>query len=355
MNQVKKINVMIAYFVIFCLSSKILVNGQGITASGDPYFCAPIGVCPGSGGIDPRIVTPDQNNPTTPPPGTIVCPAGRAPCYAQGPMSNCGVRPATITNTADGFAQTGAYPWQVFLTNNGGPTGFAGSGVLLSPYHVLTAAHKVLAYQGNPSTLQAVVGVNNPATMNNPVAPRSPVAAIMIPGAPIAFSNATLKNDIAVLRLSTPITLVNNPLVNTLCLPTTSQAIGSYIGQRCTVSGWGQIDPSNTAVPTQMKQVNVPIVNYSTCVAGFTGRVDVATYLDQNGQICAGGEARKDACFQDGGAPLQCGQGTAASRFTLTGLVIWGKSCGTQGVYGVYTNVYYYRDWIISQITQAIP
>lgn len=49
----------------------------------------------------------------------------------------------------------------------------------------------------------------------------------------------------------------------------------------------------------------------------------------------------------DGGAPLVC---EVNGLFTVAGLVIWGKGCGRPGVYGVYVNVAYYRDWIDSKI-----
>lgn len=36
----------------------------------------------------------------------------------------------------------------------------------------------------------------------------------------------------------------------------------------------------------------------------------------------------------------------ANSRWTVAGLVAWGKGCGNAGVYGAYTNVANYRTWI---------
>lgn len=33
-------------------------------------------------------------------------------------------------------------------------------------------------------------------------------------------------------------------------------------------------------------------------------------------------------------------------RKVVAGLVIWGKGCGTAGVYGVYVNVARYTTWI---------
>lgn len=52
----------------------------------------------------------------------------------------------------------------------------------------------------------------------------------------------------------------------------------------------------------------------------------------------------------DGGAPLACPD-PISGRFTAVGLVIWGKGCGRQGVYGVYVNLATYRSWINLQLT----
>ncbi|XP_045467064.1 serine protease 33-like [Harmonia axyridis] len=331
-------------------------ESQGII-NGDPYFCVPSGICPmtnGGGGIDPRIITPDGGavNPTSAP--GAVCPSGRYVCYAQGSNSNCGLRNAT--NTADGEAPIGAHPWQAFLVGSSGT--YIGCGSLLSPYHVLTAAHKVLAYVSNPNQLTIIMGVNDPDNINNiPATQRSTAAQISIYD---PYNNDTLKNDLAIVRLTNPISLLNLQSINTICLPASTTNANTYVNpsQRCVVAGWGQAQPTNSPVPTKLKQVTVNITDINTCENGFLGKVDTNKYLDKTGgQMCAGGGAQRDACFQDGGAPLSCGTGTSTSRFTVAGIVIWGKSCGLPDSYGVYTNVPYpnYRDWIIRRITQPIP
>ncbi|XP_044758049.1 phenoloxidase-activating factor 2-like [Coccinella septempunctata] len=346
------------YAVVFLAFLVHSGSSQGLLPNGDPYFCVPSGICPMTGGgIDPRIITPGGGNGgQTEAPSGGVCPSGRYVCYAQGSSSNCGQRLVPITNTNDGEAQFGAYPWQAYMTGSNGA--YIGSGSLLSPYHVLTAAHKVLAYESNPSQLTIIMGVNDPANINNsPAAPRSTAAQITIFNRQ-TYNNETLKNNLAIVRLANPISLVNQNSINTICLPSANTNANAYVNpsQRCIVSGWGQAQPSNSPSPTKLKQVMVNTVDINTCESGFNGRVDTSRFLDKSGgQICAGGESQRDACFQDGGAPLTCGQGTLTSRFTVSGIVIWGKSCGLTGVYGVYTNVPYYRQWIVQTITQPIP
>jgi hypothetical protein len=134
-------------------SGEIKAQTGGTTAAGDSYVCVPPGYCdnggtPTSPGIDPRIVTPVSFAGLLRHYRSILfrqgelCPAGTIPCYTQGPSSRCGERFVTPTSTADGPTSAEAHPWQAFIRNSTHPV-YAGSGVLIDNYHILTAAHKV--------------------------------------------------------------------------------------------------------------------------------------------------------------------------------------------------------------------
>lgn len=310
------------------------------------FICVSPGTCitnntgGGSGVIDPRIVTPGGSVTTFPP--VTSCPPGTVACYGIVDGNACGRRYVTNVPIADGQSVNGAYPWQVFIRNQ---TGYTGSGVLLDANHVLTAAHKVNLNQGTPGNLEVYVGVYNPTDLTS--AQRRTVTAMRIHP---SFSATTLRNDIAVLRLNTPISLGYQINVGTACLPSAS---ASYVGRRCTVSGWGQTAFNVADAPTSpQRQVTVPIVSYATCRASMAqsnvlgSNVDI--YLDTN-ELCAGGEANRDACTQDGGAPLVCEDN---GRFNIAGLVIWGKNCGQPNIYGVYVDVAKYRSWVDSAVNE---
>ncbi|XP_018323685.1 tryptase alpha/beta-1 [Agrilus planipennis] len=312
--------------------------GRPTGSGGQNYVCVPIGTC-SSFTIDVRIVTPgnQQQNP---------CPAGQEPCYTTGNnpgnpcglgTTQCGTRLASVTSNADGFSQRGAFPWQAFIVNQ---TGYAGSGVLIDPYHVVTAAHKVVQNQNNPRNIGVYMGIWESTDVST--AQYRVVSRVSIHP---QYNSASLRNDIAVLRLENCFTLGQSNYINTACLPTQGQ---SFVGQNCLVSGWGETSFRLNDAPTmRQKQVTVPIVPYATCRASYAqsnllgNRVDF--YLDSVGEICAGGQSMRDACTQDGGAPLVC---PVNGRYTVAGLVIWGKGCGAPGVYGVYTNVPNYVNWI---------
>ncbi|XP_021939094.1 trypsin-1-like isoform X2 [Zootermopsis nevadensis] len=50
-----------------------------------------------------------------------------------------------------------------------------------------------------------------------------------------------------------------------------------------------------------------------------------------------------DSCLGDSGGPLQV---VDNGMFVLTGIVSFGFGCGKVGYPGIYTNVYYFLDWI---------
>lgn len=61
--------------------------------------------------------------------------------------------------------------------------------------------------------------------------------------------------------------------------------------------------------------------------------------------ICAGGEAGKDTCTGDGGAPLSCEIPSRKQRYYEVGMVAWGIGCN-EGHPGAYVNVPKFRLWI---------
>lgn len=187
------------------------------------------------------------------------------------------------------------------------------------------------------------MGVFNPTSLST-AQQRTVVSMRIHPN----FSSTTLRNDIAVLRLNQPISLGYQVNVGTACVPTAGT---SYVGRNCTVSGWGQTGFNVNDSPTSpQKQVTVPIVDYTTCRTSMAQPTVLGTnvdvFLDQN-ELCAGSQANRDACTQDGGAPLVC---DVNGTYMVAGLVIWGKNCGQPGVYGVYVDVAKYRPWIDSTI-----
>lgn len=106
-----------------------------------------------------------------------------------------------------------------------------------------------------------------------------------------AFTATNLQNDIAVLKLATPVNFATNPHIRPICLPNVGQV---FNGQRCWVAGFGATSFTSNLYQTVMREVDVPILDGPTCQARYTASRLGATFVfNQQSFICAGGEAGK--------------------------------------------------------------
>lgn len=147
--------------------------------------------------------------------------------------------------------------------------------------------------------------------------------------------NGILENDVAILKLKTPIDFSKSaqpiPLFNR-----DEEAPG---GALSTVSGWGKLETSGT-ISVVLHTVDVPIVSKVECNEAYGPEFNGIPY----GQICAAfPEGGKDTCQGDSGGPL-------VIKGRQAGIVSWGYGCAVKGYPGVYTEVASYRDWISKNI-----
>ncbi|XP_065363671.1 serine protease 53-like [Calliphora vicina] len=142
------------------------------------------------------------------------------------------------------------------------------------------------------------------------------------------FDINTLVNDVALFLINGYISW-NWPTVMAIPLNTVPELSGTI----CTVSGWGAT--SYNYLSDDLLEATVPIVGYDTCNTNY-GNISVS-------MLCAGfmQTGDFDACQGDSGGPLVC-------NGVLVGIVSWGQGCGQPGYPGVYTNVSYYNNWIVT-------
>ena len=110
------------------------------------------------------------------------------------------------------------------------------------------------------------------------------------------YDPTTRKNDIALLILSSEVTLSSN--IQLSCLPSTNS--DSYPGSDVNgyVVGWGAISSNYTAKNSTLNQAEITLNDISLCSS-----VQSSYYKNTSSQICAGSSAR-GACVGDDGAPL---------------------------------------------------
>ncbi|XP_046721882.1 tryptase-like isoform X2 [Silurus meridionalis] len=156
------------------------------------------------------------------------------------------------------------------------------------------------------------------------------------------FNTVSQNNDIALVRLSSPVKI--NDYVRPVCLATNNSSFPA--GTNVWVTGFGQISSGvNLPSPQTLQEVQLLIVSNSDC-ANTYGAVSITDNM-----LCAGlTQGGKDSCQGDSGGPLVSRSNGA---WTQAGIVSFGKGCALPNFPGVYARVSQYQDWIYSTINST--
>lgn len=230
-------------------------------------------------------------------------------------------------------AQPGAYPWQVALIDPLQPNTYAGQfcgGSLIDEEWVLTAAHCVEGKE--PSLIDVLVGAH-----------RLSDSGTRIPGAQViphpGYDPTQLDHDLALIRLSTPVTYTPISLYQTI------SGTSEFDHLRATVIGWGakEISGWSAVYPDALREVSLPLVDPTRC--------QQSTEVITDAMLCAGYETlTMGACYGDSGGPLMVQQPNGS--WTQIGIVSWGPfGCIASGMYDVFTRVSSYWEWITACTT----
>lgn len=256
------------------------------------------------------------------------------------------IRPEITPRIVNGEpAVLNSWPWQLLLINfsyEGVPRYYCGAS-LITPKHVLTAAHCVFGLSPRYVGVMPRVHIFNTSTWSRTV-------AHMAEGifTHESFDDRTGNNDIAVIRLRTPISF--DDYVSPICLASANMSNEDLRhGDELVATGWGSIEGVNRSKPAVLQQVRLKFVSQSdpSC-APLVGHGDSA----RPGQICAGHPPRS-ICFGDSGGPL------IRSIFDSNGRIYWQQvgitsgtvDCGHKANFSdVYTSVSHYNRWIFDKI-----
>ena len=197
---------------------------------------------------------------------------------------------------------------------------------LISSKWVLTAAHCVVdgttGQQSSPSSIKALLGTSDLSDGGI----RHTIKSIVVYP---SYNYITGDADIALLELQYDASIPSIPV----------SAFDTPVGELATVVGWGATDTASTLFPEELYEVDLPIVNRSTCENIY------GSEFTQN-MFCAGySNGGKDTCKSDSGGPLMVYEN---GQYVQSGITSWGVGCAQAGYYGVYTRLSVFKSWIDS-------
>jgi trypsin len=228
-------------------------------------------------------------------------------------------------------AEPGEWPWQVALLV-GGAQWCGGS--LVSPQHVLTAAHCVDTL--TPQQVLVLAGTND---VNSGGVRRSASAIHQHEG----YQEDTLRNDIALIELAQPFELGDGIEVVPLATEAETAAFTEE-GDPAVVTGFGATDETSSGSPLLLE---AEVLTFADDRCADLYRQDGDDIFGDS-QVCAGLDAGgADACYGDSGGPLVVPVEGAEDEFVQVGLVSWGAGCGRPLRPTVYTEVSAFTDWLV--------
>merc|ERR1711971_1338283 len=152
-----------------------------------------------------------------------------------------------------------------------------------------------------------------------------------------SYNPNTINNDIAILKLKTPLTFNDN--VGRACLPEASFVPTG----KAVASGWGLVAQFPDQSPKNLQWVTKPVVTNDKCIQQFNWSGITAN------MICAGGaDGGESTCKGDSGGPLVVPKSSTDDTAVVIGATSFGhkSGCGAKGWPAVYAYVTRHIDWI---------
>ncbi|KAM9342494.1 chymotrypsin-like elastase family member 2A [Pholidichthys leucotaenia] len=235
-----------------------------------------------------------------------------------------------------------SWPWQASLQYRSGSNFYHTCGAtLISQEWVITAAHCI-----SSRTYRVYLGKHSMDTTNEPGSIAiSPAKILLHP----YWDSYNMRNDIALIKLSTPVTLTDQ--IKLACLPNNGEILDHNFP--CYVTGWGR-PLTGGPFAIILQQVLLLVVDYPTC-----SRNDWWGSLVTTDMICAGGDGNLACCIAQHHANIQLlfvGKlwRSPDGSWSVHGVMRFSSSvgCNYYKKPSVFTRVSAYIDWINMEIAR---
>lgn len=236
-------------------------------------------------------------------------------------------------------APPGEYPWMVALVYSSEDDNFYAQfcgGVLVHPYYVLTATHctrdegvRGVPFDVSPSEIEVLIGTTSLLAGGHRVG----VAEIIRHP---DFDDDLLDNDIALLRLSEPVTDIEP-------IGIADEEAWQMAGITGRVLGWGQQSASSMDYASVLQEADLPLLSFEEANAAW----DFSLIPSMLGAGDLSGVP--DACGGDSGGPLLVRR-PMDDAWVVAGVTSFGPACGAGGRPGVYSRVFSFREFIYENI-----
>ncbi|XP_042869283.1 transmembrane protease serine 9-like [Penaeus japonicus] len=302
------------------LGIRFKTNGDDVRKSG--FFCKVRCVR-----VDDKTTTTTTAASTTsttstttqaPPTTTTTTPAPAPTPESAYTGCKCGMAKRSSRIVGGGDTEVGEYPWQVGLYTTRLQTPYCG-GSLVNNLYVVTAADCVQ----NVAEFQIILGEHDYTKVSR-VYVRTADQVSIHP----SYNSQTKENNIAVIRLSSPVNLNADIPVKPVCLPDASD---DFSGRTAVATGWGLMAEGGLSSPA-LREVELTVLSEGDCPA------------TSSTMLCAGEpEGGKGICNGDFGGPLVV---DVDGQYVLAGVASHGTGCARAGQPGVFTDVTSFIDWM---------
>ena len=240
-----------------------------------------------------------------------------------------------IVNGTNASLEEAPY-FTLLLTNGNQLAGCGGS--LITPCHVLTAAHCIRSQRAISHVL---VGVRTPWSSQSSLGRKTHYSAVSSIIKHPLFSSSLNANDIAILNLES---CVDGSDIQPVKLAESTGDLVNFSleGEVLKAYGFGQLEEGGEVQVETLQVADLPFIDREACLLSYANLADDA--------ICAGyPEGGTDTCQGDSGGPL-VRLDDVKQEHTLVGITSWGVGCARANYPGVYASVAYARDYIVEEI-----